>query len=200
MLPAETIFPKLLPSNSRICDAPQKLLLGAGVQLLHWPANIAADAMLNAQNHAILGAMVFYIVSIVVAAFLWANLEIQIEGEHGWAANLPTWKVEKHVLLDWFYGGRPLTGYHFWAFLSVFFFFHLPFFFTHTWSLRKELQAIAAYNLFWIVEDFLWFVLNPHFGWGKFSRGKIWWHKRWLLGVPLDYWLLGAIAVLLLVM
>ena len=154
--------------------------------------------MLIGQNHAIAVNMVFYILSIFVAAYLWANLEIQIEGEHGWAANLPTWKIEKHVLLDMFYGGRPLTGYHVWAFLSVFFFFHLPFFFTHSWTLRQELHAIAAYNLFWIVEDFLWFVLNPHFGWAKFSRGKVWWHKRWLLGLPLDYWLLGGIAAILL--
>lgn len=154
--------------------------------------------MLIGINHAILGAIVFYVLSIVVAAYLWANLEIQIEGEHGWAANLPTWKVEKHFLLDLFYGGRPLTGYHFCAFLSVFFFFHLPFLFTQSWSPRRELHAIAAYNLFWIVEDWLWFVLNPHFGWSKFSAGNIWWHKRWFLGLPLDYWLLGGIAVFLL--
>ena len=142
--------------------------------------------------------MIFYITAILIAAFCWANLEIHIEGNAGWAANLPTWKIDKHILLDVFYGGRPLTGYHVWAFSSVFFFFHLPYFFLHTWSPRMELCAIAGYNLFWVVEDFLWFVLNPHFGWSKFNRGSIWWHKRWLLGLPLDYWLLGGLGGVLL--
>ena len=54
--------------------------------------------------------------------------------------------------------------------------------------------AIAGYNLFWVVEDFLWFVLNPHFGWSKFNKNSIWWHKRWFLGLPLDYWLLGGLG------
>ena len=142
--------------------------------------------------------MAFYLASIVVAAFFWAKLEIEIEGEHGWASNLPTWKIEKHVLLDVFYGGRPLTGYHVWAFLCVFFFFHLPFIFTHSWTARQEFHVIAAYNVFWVVEDALWFVLNPHFGWSRFSRAQVWWHKRWFLGVPLDYWILTGIAVALL--
>jgi len=142
--------------------------------------------------------MIFYLVAILIAAFCWANLEIHIEGSAGWAANLPTWKIDKHILLDVFYGGRPLTGYHVWAFSSVFFFFHLPYFFLHTWSLHMEGCAIAGYNLFWVVEDFLWFVLNPHFGWSKFNKNSIWWHKRWLLGLPLDYWLLGSLGALLL--
>lgn len=142
--------------------------------------------------------MILYLLAILIAAFCWANLEIHIEGSHGWAGNLPTWKVDKHILLDLFYGGRPLTGYHVWAFSSVFFFFHLPYFFLHTWSLRMERHAIAGYNLFWVVEDCLWFLLNPHFGWSKFNKASVWWHKRWLLGLPLDYWVLGGVGALLL--
>jgi len=136
---------------------------------------------------------------ILVAAFVFAKLEIEIEGPHGWAEKLPTWRVESHRLLDWFFGGRPLTGYHVWAFAFALFFFHLPFFWSPgSWSLRGELQALAAYTAFWIVEDFLWFVFNPHYGWGKFTRANVWWHKRWLLGVPLDYWLMSGIIVVLL--
>jgi hypothetical protein len=51
--------------------------------------------------------------------------------------------------------------------------------------------------LFWVIEDFLWFALNPHYGLRKFRREHIWWHKRWLLGVPVDYWIMSASAVLL---
>jgi hypothetical protein len=78
--------------------------------------------------------MILYILFILVAAFFWAKLKIEIEGREGWAAGLPTWRVENHVLLDVLYGGRPLTGYHFWAFTFVCFLFHLPFFWTHAWS------------------------------------------------------------------
>jgi hypothetical protein len=136
---------------------------------------------------------------ILIAAALFAKLEIQIEGPHGWAEKLPTWRVERHILLDWFFGSRPLTGYHVWAFLFVFFFFHMPFFWgSFSWSLRGELQAIAAYTAFWIAEDALWFILNPHYGWKKFTRENVWWHKRWALGVPVDYWVLSSIVGVLL--
>jgi len=43
------------------------------------------------------------------------------------------------------------------------------------------------------VWDFLWFVINPHYGIKKFRPNCIAWHKRWLLGVPLDYW--GSVAL-----
>ena len=137
----------------------------------------------------------------VFAALLFAKLEIEIEGRHGWAEMLPTWRLDRHVLLDWFFGGRPLTGYHVWAFLFVFFCFHMPFFWAPgSWSVRGELHAVGAYTLFWIVEDALWFTLNPHFGWRKFTRENVWWHKRWALGLPLDYWILGSLSAALLIL
>jgi len=143
--------------------------------------------------------MLSYLVATLIAAFLWAKLEIEIEGKHGWAANLPTWKVENHPFLRLFYGGRPLTGYHVWAFTSVGFFFHLPFIVGLHWSWIAELRALGACCLFWVVEDFLWFVLNPHYGWRKFRRDEIWWHKRWLLSLPVDYWVLGVAGIALII-
>lgn len=144
---------------------------------------------------------VAFLVFTAVAALLFAKLEIEIEGRHGWAEKLPTWRVQKHVLLDWFFGGRPLTGYHVWAFLFVFCCYHMPFFWDYgSWSVRRELNVIGAYSLFWLIEDALWFILNPHYGWKKFTRENVWWHKRWALGVPVDYWVLGGLATALLVL
>jgi hypothetical protein len=60
-----------------------------------------------------------FLVFVIVAAFLFAKIEIEIEGQHGWAENLPTWRIEDHFLLDWFFGGRSLTGYHTWTFVFV---------------------------------------------------------------------------------
>lgn len=38
-----------------------------------------------------------------------------------------------------------------------------------------------------MLEDFLWFVLNPAFGLVKFRPGHIPWHKYWLFFAPVDY-------------
>jgi hypothetical protein len=132
-------------------------------------------------------------------AFLFAKVEIQIEGsDGGWAANLPTWRIEKHWLLDVFFGGRPLTGYHAWCLPFVLAAFHLPFALTWTWSLPLEARAMAAFMLFWIIEDFLWFLLNPAWGWRRFNRTEVRWHKHWLLGFPTDYWTFAVAAGFLL--
>jgi hypothetical protein len=124
---------------------------------------------------------------ILLISYFFAEVEIQIEGNHGWASSLPTWRVEHHPLLDIFWGGRPMTGYHAWVFSFMFLIFHLPVFIRGQWSIQIELRIIGSLMMFWIIEDFLWFVLNPDYGLDKFSREFIPWHKKWLLGVPLDY-------------
>ena len=48
-----------------------------------------------------------------------------------------------------------------------------------------------------VVWDFLWFVLNPHFGWQKFSPIHVAWHSSWLGPWPYDYYF-GIIVYLLL--
>ena len=125
---------------------------------------------------------------VVLLGFFFAQTEIQIEGAGGWAVNLPTWRIEEHWLLDIFWGGRPMTGYHAWVFPFIALFFHFPFFFTQQWSLRTEARALACIMLFWLVEDFLWFVLNPAFGLSQFSPAHIPWHKHWIWFAPTDYW------------
>src|SRR5262245_66489805 len=110
--------------------------------------------------------MTLHVIAVVIAAFLWAKMEVEIEGKNGWAVNLPTWRVEKHILLDIFLGGRPLTGFHFWAFAFVFLMFHMPAFWI-SWSWVMEVQTLGSILLFWVLEDFLWFMVNPHYGWKR---------------------------------
>jgi hypothetical protein len=135
---------------------------------------------------------------VVLLAFFFAQAEIQIEGATGWAASLPTWRIEKHWLLDIFWGGRPMTGYHAWVFPFIALFFHFPLFFIGRWSWRAECRILACIMLFWIVEDFSWFVFNPAFGLERFHSTAIPWHKNWLWGAPLDYWVYSALMLLLL--
>ena len=142
--------------------------------------------------------MVIYILFVVFISFCFAKLEIQIEGTAGWAKNLPTWRIEDHFLLKIFWGGRPLTGYHFWAMLFIISAFHLPIFFFSDFSVQMEAKIMGGFILFWVVEDFLWFIFNPGFGLKKFRKENIPWHPRWLLGLPLDYWLFIPTSLLLL--
>jgi hypothetical protein len=106
---------------------------------------------------------------VLVLALLLANEEIQIEGSAGWAANLPTWRIEGGWLLELFWGGRAMTGYHVFIFSFVALFFHFPFALFWRWSWRDEARAVACLALFWVAEDFLWFLLNPAYRWAKFT-------------------------------
>ena len=146
-------------------------------------------------SHA--GQFVATLAAVVVAAYFFARVEVEIEGDAGWAANLPTWRIEEHPLLDIFWGGRVLTGYHAWMFSFIGVIFHFPLAFMGVWSPQLEARALGAVMLFWIVEDWLWFVVNPAFGWRRFKRELVPWHKRWFAGAPVDYWMFGAVSALL---
>ncbi|MDY7537065.1 hypothetical protein QN372_06560 [Undibacterium sp. RTI2.1] len=134
---------------------------------------------------------------VALLGLFFAQTEIQIEGGAGWAANLPTWRIEHHWLLDIFWGGRPMTGYHAWVFPFISMFFHFPFFFSQRWTLKLEARALACIMMFWIVEDFLWFVFNPAYGLARFDPKHVAWHKNWFLFAPSDYWNFLAVAAIL---
>lgn len=134
---------------------------------------------------------------VLLLGFFFAMTEIQIEGSAGWAANLPTWRIEHHWLLDIFWGGRAMTGYHAWVFPFIALFFHFPFFFMQQWSLRLEARALASIMLFWVSEDFMWFVFNPAYGIAKFVPAHIAWHKHWVGFAPTDYWVSLTVAAVL---
>jgi hypothetical protein len=140
----------------------------------------------------------FAVLWTLLLAYFFAQVEIQIEGPAGWAGGLPTWRIEHHWLLDIFWGGRPMTGYHAWVFPCVALFFHFPLAFGMPWSWRAEARAVGCIMLFWVTEDFLWFVLNPAYGIAHFGPGWIAWHKHWWGPMPADYWVSVAAAALLL--
>lgn len=135
---------------------------------------------------------------VMLLGFFFAQVEIQIEGPHGWAADLPTWRIEHHWLLDIFWGGRAMTGYHAWVFPFMAMLFHFPLVFSGQWSWRAECRTIACLMVFWTTEDFLWFVCNPAYGLEHFNPAGVAWHKHWLVFAPTDYWVavFGIIALL----
>jgi hypothetical protein len=138
------------------------------------------------------------IVWIGVLSFFFAKVEIHIEGEAGWAAKLPTWRIENHWLLDILWGGRPMTGYHAWVFPFMALIFHLPLFIHGRWTLHLEARVLGGLMLFWILEDFLWFVLNPAFGIKKFRPQFIPWHPYWFFLVPVEYVVFTTVGLFLI--
>lgn len=140
-----------------------------------------------------------YFLGVFAAAVCFALIEIQIEGPHGWAARLPTWRLESSWL-NRLFPGRPLTGYHLWILVFSCVMAHLPFAFGMPWTWRGELRAIAFVLFFWVLEDFFWFLLNPHFGLRRFRPQHISWHSRaWWWIAPRDYFIGLVLAAILYV-
>lgn len=131
-------------------------------------------------------------------AFFFAQVEIQIEGARGWAAGLPTWRIEKHPMLDIFWGGRPMTGYHAWVFSFMFLVFLLPMVSTGRFSIRLAARCIGSLMIFWITEDFLWFAFNPAFGLARLAPEFVPWHHHWFMHLPSDYFIFAVSGILLL--
>ena len=77
--------------------------------------------------------------------------------------------------------------------------FHVLVFLRGRWSWRMATRIMAMIKLFWLIEDALWFVLNPAFGWSKFSPAPVPWPKHCWGPLPADYRLSSAIGGRLLV-
>lgn len=149
------------------------------------------------QANSPLASLLLPLIWSLLLAVFFAQVEIQIEGAAGWGTSLPTWRIEKHWLLDLFWAGRAMTGYHAWVFPFIAMFFHFPLFLMQTWSGRLQAKIFACLISFWICEDFSWFLMNPAYGLAGFNPLNAHWHKHWMAGAPVDYWL-GSLAVILL--
>ncbi|HEX2503110.1 MAG TPA: hypothetical protein VHK00_04140 [Miltoncostaeaceae bacterium] len=136
-------------------------------------------------------------VGVLCALALWfALIEIEIEGPHGWAVRLPTWfrtRGPAGRVYGALSGGKPLTGYHLFMASLPLVILHLPFGYGVDWSWAAEVMVLATYLAFAIGWDYLWFILNPFFGLGRFRRGEVWWYSGpWIGRLPWEYYLAVA--------
>jgi len=138
-----------------------------------------------------------------VMASVLAVLEIQIEGEHGWAKNLPAWRPHSSKwyvrLYSKIMGGKELTGYHISMFTLVLLIFHLPYVFGLTFTPEHWVKTLSLFFMFVVLWDFLWFVLNPYYPLKQFNKEHILWHNKWLWKAPVDY-CSGILASLLIIL
>ena len=145
--------------------------------------------------------LLLHIFSLFLFCLILASLEAQAEGEAGWAANFPTWRPAGSRWYARFYkkfmSNKDMTGYHLSVFSLVLIFLHYPYFVNRNWSFSSELTTISFFFLVAIIWDFLWFVINPRYDFGAFWTEHVWWHKRWFLHLPIDYWFGFMLSALL---
>ena len=136
--------------------------------------------------------MILFFAFILLISFFLAKLEIQIEGKHGYAAKLPcAWRTKN----KWAVRFGITTSYHFYLNLFLISMIHMPFAVGLRWTLGAELTVLSFFLFLQLTEDFLWFVLNPHYGIRKFNKASIPWFPHWFLGLPTWYYqnlLIGA--------
>lgn len=134
-----------------------------------------------------------------ILAVVLAILEIQIEGAHGWAKKLPTWRPHPGHPIAKIYSkvmsGKELTGYHAAMFTFVLLIFHLPYVFGLAFNLEHWLKTLALFFIFIALWDFLWFVLNPFYPLKTFAKDNPN-HQQFFLGMPTDYYYAIAFSVI----
>lgn len=134
---------------------------------------------------------------LALVSWLFALWEIQIEGRHGWAEKLPTWRIENKWTRTFY--RKPITGYHLYAQGFIFLMAHGSFGLNLVpWTFHSELRILAFLVLFWILEDFLWFICNRDYGFKCFKPQYISWHRdSWWWVAPRDYWLGTPLGIVL---
>ncbi len=111
-------------------------------------------------------------------ALLYALMEIEIEGQHGWAKKLPTFTIKKGIF-------KNFTFYHILMNLIVILTNSFPILHNYELTLNGILYSVYFNTLWFLIEDFLWFVLNPYYTIKKYNKDISWHSKQyWILGIP----------------
>lgn len=133
----------------------------------------------------------------IILAYFHACQETEIEGKAGWARHLPTFRISVFITKLLF--AKEITGYHIYMLLMFLTIFHLPILFI-PFNLKLECQIIGLLCFYWTIEDFIFFLVNPHFGIQRFRKGCISWHKRWCIFnlIPVSYFWAIILGTLLL--
>lgn len=127
---------------------------------------------------------------VFLMSFIYALIEIEIEGKNGWMKGIPTPEIIK-------LGNKNMTLYHLYmlALIIITVIFQNMMVFT----LYSFLYSASNVLLVLFLEDILWFIFNPHFTLDKYTKKDIWWHSEqpWYLGMPLHNYILTFIIITL---
>lgn len=138
-----------------------------------------------------LSVVLFDSLFVCLLAFVYSLMEIEMEGAYGWAKKLPT---TKNVL-------GTFTLYHLYmiAFLMLLFGGWFLSRFISGWTTAwVSVFQFGFYFILWLlIEDFLWFVYNPHFTIRRYTKKNIPWHPNWIGGIPVHN-ITGLVGLVLL--
>lgn len=140
---------------------------------------------------AMLGTVLFDTMIVCVTAVLYSCMEIETEGAYGWAKHLPT---TKNIF-------QSFSLYHLYmlAFLiAMFLGWFLSRFLSGWVSGWSSVFQFGFYLILWLlIEDFVWFVLNPHFTLKRYTKKDIGWHTTWVGPTPVHN-ITGILALVVL--
>ena len=124
---------------------------------------------------------------VLITSIFFALIEIEIEGDKGWAEDLKTVNLGKDK--------RSLTLYHLYFGLFIFsIVFGIFFSNQHNRNVSNFLYLLSISLWFFTLEDIFWFTLNPHFKLSGYDRA--WWHKK-VWSIPVLYLILPISATIL---
>ena len=110
-----------------------------------------------------------------VAMSFW---EAYAEGKYPWASRSVGWKIKITKRFT-------CTGYHTFLLIMITFFLTLPLI-INGWNTKLFGIILSAASLGLVVEDFLWYVVNPVYSFKKFNP-KDANHYPWIGPVPVLY-------------
>ncbi len=133
--------------------------------------------------------------TIQAAMALFALAEAYQEGKHGWKYNHRWFSVPLP-------GGYWLHAYHVFIFLGIFplFLFVIPLLLVG-WNTHLFLVILFSFLMGLVLEDFLWFVVNPQFSFKKWKPKYVRWYPWVQIGtvaIPLGYLVVLLLSSILL--
>ena len=134
--------------------------------------------------------MVYYT---LLSGLIYSLIEIEIEGPNGWCEKLPTCNFVK-------LGSKNMILYHIYMLIYLTITYISMYTFTYnSISIENVCNVVSNISLFLMVEDVLWFSLNPYYTIGKYTKEDITWHSNqpWIFSVPLDNYIILTLHILL---
>ena len=132
-------------------------------------------------------------ICVILAFVIMAFLERTIEGPNGWGRKTygKRFRITKNFLI---------TEYHLWFWLFLIILVLVLPLVVSGFSLESFGFLLSALAIGCLLEDFLYFVVNPYFGLKKFNSKNVKWHQWMKIGkleLPWSY-ILGIIIAFLL--
>ncbi|MBI5037106.1 MAG: hypothetical protein HZC01_00135 [Candidatus Kerfeldbacteria bacterium] len=135
--------------------------------------------------------------TLLIFAWIWAAMiatafwEAYVEGRNAWDKGKLGWKIT--------FGKYSLTGYHFFLFYVMWpLLLTLPFI-MFGWDTRKFGIVVSAFTSGSVIEDFMWYVVNPVVKVSELNTDFANYYPRVRLGkirIPLYYFIGIGLAIL----